>query len=91
MADFNGIALLTDSTAVCLQYDIVGRLFMEQAFEPDLLQKLHLFFLIEEPQKEISSLRLCFNLVFVRILEWTFVGGMVPLFCVTIQDCSLLP
>ena len=43
MANFNGIALLTDSTAVCLQYDIVGRLFMEQAFEPDLLQKLHVF------------------------------------------------
>ncbi len=25
VANFNGIALLTDSTAVCLQYDIVGR------------------------------------------------------------------
>ena len=43
-------ALSTDSTVVCFQYDIVGHIFMEQAFEPDLLQKLHLFFSIGEPQ-----------------------------------------
>ena len=66
------VVLLTDSTVVCFQYDIVGHLsvnvempaagsdspclaveevwrtsptflFMEQAFELDLLQKLHFF------------------------------------------------
>ena len=72
------VVLLTNSTVVCFQYDIVGPLsvnvempaagsdspcltveevwrtspmflFMEQVFEPDLLQKLH-FFSIGEPQ-----------------------------------------
>ena len=42
--------------------------------------KSSIFFSIGEPQWEISSLRLYFNRVFVRILEWSFVGGMVPLF-----------
>ena len=71
-------ALLTDSTVVCFQYDIVGHLWSRLLSQ--ICYKSSIFFSIGEPQWEISSLRLYFNRVFVRILEWSFVGGMVPLF-----------